>query len=133
MPKKSRKDQLRDASQVLQSLFENSKSHLAKGFKTRRLRLEWTSVVGDTLAKICEPVDYDRGTLWIWVQHPTWLQQLSFIREELCKKINNHMQETYVNTVKFTLDRKGLAMSQSRDLDPPDDPARTSPSEDEDL
>lgn len=115
--RKARTSQLKEASEVLQSLFEGRRSHLAKGFKTRRLRLEWSTVVGEALAKVCEPVDYDRGVLWIWVQHPTWMQHLTFGREQLLKKINSYMAEEYVSSIKFTLDRKGLPISQERGED----------------
>ncbi len=130
--RKARKGQLNDASEVLQSLFEGKKSILSKGFKTRRIRLDWKTVVGDTLAGVCEPVDYDRGTLWIWVEHPTWIHQLTFVQDQLVKKINAFMQEDYVSSIRFTLDRKGLPMSSPHAEGPQAGRANKPPNEDGD-
>ena len=126
--KKRRHGQLKEASEVLQSLFEGQRSILSKGFKTRRLRLDWSSVVGETLAGVCEPVDYDRGTLWIWVEHPTWVHQLTFVQDQLLSKINTFMQEDYVRSLRFTLDRKGLPRSSQHLEGPQADPANKPPS-----
>jgi hypothetical protein len=113
--KKRNQKKLIAASDVLQSLLQNGKSPLSPGFTRWRLEKEWVQVVGESTAAVSLPVSYDKGTLWLWVQHPSWMQQLSFFELDICQRVNTHLGYDYARKVRFTLDRNGsMAQYQSR-------------------
>lgn len=86
-----RKAQLTTAADVLQGLLQNSKSQLADGFLRWRLELKWPEVVGKTIAEQTLPVAYERGTLFVWVRHSTWMQQLWYFQEPIKEKVNDFL------------------------------------------
>jgi hypothetical protein len=105
-PKKSH---LINASDVLQGLLQNSKSALGDGFLRWRLEQEWPKVVGETIAKQTLPCAYERGTLHIWVRHPAWMQQLWFFKDVIRDKVNAHVQRTWADQIRFTLNLRAAS------------------------
>lgn len=87
-------------------LFENGKSPLSGQFLRWKLWAKWPEVVGPTIAQNAEPVAYTNGTLFLWVRHSAWMQQLVFMREHIQSTINQKMGQNYVRTIRFTLDRR---------------------------
>jgi predicted nucleic acid-binding Zn ribbon protein len=87
------------AADVLQRLFENSKSPLAEGFQRWKLEGQWENVVGPTLAKHSRPVRFDRGTLIIEVANSVWMNEVRFLLEEIKYKINHHMGKIWVDKI----------------------------------
>ena len=113
-PKKPRPHaKLEAAADVLQGLLQNSKSQLADGFQRWRLEQQWPSIVGATIADQTLPVAFERGTLYIWVKHSAWMQQLWFFQEPIKDKVNDHLGKTWVKQVKFTLSRRAATTTQA--------------------
>ena len=104
--KKRPKTQLTAAADVLQGLLQNGKSHLADGFQRWRLEKHWRSVVGETIAEQTLPVAFERGTLFIWVRHSAWMQQLWYFQDAIKDKVNEHLGRDWVRGIKFTLSRR---------------------------
>jgi predicted nucleic acid-binding Zn ribbon protein len=105
---KKRTGSLSSASEVLQSLFENSKSPLADQFLRWNLWRNWKDIVGPTIAQNTDPVGFDRSTLYVWVKSASWMQELIFISDFLVKTINERVGHNYVKQVRFTLDRRAV-------------------------
>jgi predicted nucleic acid-binding Zn ribbon protein len=103
---KKRESELLNAADVLQALLQNSKSQLADGFTRWRLEQQWPQIVGATLAEQTLPAGFERGTLFIWVRHPVWMQQLYFFQEPIKEKVNAHLGRAWVAQVRFTLNRR---------------------------
>lgn len=95
--KKSKK--LLPAVDVLQRLFENSKSPLADGFQRWRLESEWGQIVGETIAKHSRPVQFDKGTLVIEVTNSVWLHEIRFFVEDIKFKVNKHKGHHWVERI----------------------------------
>ena len=93
------KKPLHPVADVLQRLFENSKSPLAEGFQRWKLEGEWEGVVGPTLAKHSRPVRYDHGTLIIEVASSVWMNEVRFLLDEIKFKINQHMGKIWVEKI----------------------------------
>lgn len=89
------------ALDVLQSLFENSKSPLAGGFQRWKLESQWLEIVGPTLAKHSRPVQYDKGLLIIEVTNSVWLNEIRFLLEEIKLKVNQHQGYTWVDKIQL--------------------------------
>lgn len=120
--KPKREGQLLDASRVLQGLLNNGKSALSDQFLRWKIWRFWPSIVGETLAKTCEPVGFERGRLYLWVKSSTRMQEVRFFEATLKQKINEHVGRTWVRSIRFTLDRRGVPGDQAdhtldRDVD----------------
>ncbi|NJL23733.1 MAG: DUF721 domain-containing protein [Calothrix sp. SM1_5_4] len=84
----------------------NGKSPLSDGFLRWKIWRLWPRIVGETLGKVCEPVGYERGRLWIWVKSSARMQEVRFFEATLRKKVNEHVGREWVRMVRFTLDRR---------------------------
>ena len=105
MSTKRPKGDLRSASNVLQSLLQNSKFPLSEQFKRWRLWKEWAQIVGPNLAMGSEPVDYLQGTLVVWVKSSAHMQEMNYLNESIRNRVNAFFKETWVRDVRFTLKR----------------------------
>jgi predicted nucleic acid-binding Zn ribbon protein len=105
--------QLAAAADVLQGLLQNSKSQLADGFLRWRLEHQWESVVGATIAEQTLPVAFERNILFIWVRHPTWMQQLWYFQDAIKEKVNGHVGKIWVREIKFTLSRRAATTPEA--------------------
>jgi predicted nucleic acid-binding Zn ribbon protein len=94
-----------NAADVLTALLQNSKSQLADGFTRWRLEQAWPQIVGQSIADQTLPAKIDRGTLYVWVRHPVWMQQLYYFQEPIKEKVNAHLGRALVEQVRFTLNR----------------------------
>ena len=95
-------------SNVLQSLLGNGKSPLSDGFLRWKIWRFWPDIVGETLAKMCEPVGYERGKLVIWVKSSARMQEIRFFEKSLKQKVNEHVGREWVKYIRFTLDRHSV-------------------------
>lgn len=95
-------------SEALQSLFENGKSPLSQQFLRWKMWRKWGDFVGPTMSQHSEPVGYVRGTLYVWVESSTWLQQMVFLREPIMQSINKKLGFLFVKNVHLTLDKKAV-------------------------
>jgi len=66
----------------------------------------WPEFVGPSISAISEPVGYRRGTLYVFVQNSSWMQQLFFMVDPMRAKINQRLGLNYVRTIQLTLDRR---------------------------
>ena len=103
-----RKSQLQVASKVLQGLLGSGKTALSDQFLRWKIWRFWPQIVGDTLGRICEPVGFERGKLYIWVKSSARMQEIRFFEESLKKKVNDHVGSNWVRWIRFTLDRHGV-------------------------
>lgn len=97
------KDSLRSAADVVQSLFQNSKSQLSDGFLRYKLELGWREVVGETLVANTRPTQFRDGVLTIAVSNSGWVHHLQFFREEIISKVNAYVGKTWVTEVKYVV------------------------------
>lgn len=105
-PKNPPKGNLQGSDAVLQALFENGNSPLSGPFLRWKMWKRWDEYVGPTIAEVTEPVGFYNGTLYVWVKNSTWIQQMSFMRDSLTKKLNEKLGGTKkIRRVQFTLNR----------------------------
>ena len=103
-----RQGRLSCTSDVLQSLLQDGKSPLAKGFLRWRVWKEWPTVVGQEIARHTEPVDYRQGVLYVWVKNSTRMQEVSFLSRQIISKINEFVGRKWVIRIRYTLDPKSI-------------------------
>jgi hypothetical protein len=86
----------------------NGNSPLSDQFLRWKIWRFWPEIVGDTLGKVCEPVGFERGRLYIWVKSSARLQEIRFFEDTLKEKVNAHVGRTWARSLRFTLDRHGI-------------------------
>ena len=64
---------------------------------------EWTAVVGPTIAAHAKPARLRRGVLVVSVDGPEWMQELQFVKRELCAKLNARLGSAVVREVYLVL------------------------------
>jgi len=80
----------------------------------RRLELEgplrnhlvihrWREIVGEPLASQTHPRQVRNRILFLDVSHPTWMQQLQFLKASLIEKINAFLKEPLIAEIRFRL------------------------------
>lgn len=96
-----RDKKLDSVANVLQGLFENSKSPLSKGFQRYRLEQQWNEVVGPQIARYTRPTDYNNGLLTIAVKNASLLTELQFFRQDIISKVNTHIGHVWAKKIRF--------------------------------
>ncbi|MBX3016619.1 MAG: DUF721 domain-containing protein [Bdellovibrionaceae bacterium] len=97
---------LKGSDAVLQGLFENGNSPLSAPFQRWKMWKRWPEFVGPTMAEVTEPVGLQKGTLYIWVKNSTWMQQVSFLKEQLRVSLNQKLgQKNTIRRIQLTLNR----------------------------
>lgn len=125
------KGKLEAVGDLLQSLLQNSKSPLSDHFLRWRLWRSWDEIVGPEIAKSSMPVSFLQGELYVWVNHPARLQELTFCAGTILKKINKFGGRRWVRRIRFTLDRKSVPLLEESGEDLRDFLSKQLPNEDE--
>ena len=63
----------------------------------------WKEIVGEPVALHTHPRTIRNQILFIDVSHPTWIQQLQFLKPTLLEKINNFLGESPIQDIRFKL------------------------------
>lgn len=101
MSGEKRNKKLDSVAQVLQRLFENSKSPLSEGFQRYRLEQQWPDVVGQQMGQFTRPVDFNKGLLTVAVSNASLMTELQFFRQDIITKVNTHVGRVWVQKIRF--------------------------------
>ena len=71
--------------------------------KTYSILGAWNEIVGDSVADHSQPRTIRNRILFIDVAHPTWMQQLQFLKPTLLEKINTFLGESLIQDIRFKL------------------------------
>jgi hypothetical protein len=63
----------------------------------------WKKIVGEPIALQTQPRSIRNRILFIDVSHPTWMQQLQFLKPTLLEKINHFFGESLIQDIRFKL------------------------------
>lgn len=91
--------------QPIHSILENTLKSLEIDvpIKTYSIIGAWREIVGETLADHTQPRRIRNQILFIDVIHPTWMQQLQFLKSDLLKKVNTFLGEPLLQDIRFRL------------------------------
>ena len=64
---------------------------------------EWTATVGATIAAHAKPAQLRRGVLVVHVDGPEWMQELQYVKRDLCAKLNARLGSDVVREVYLVL------------------------------
>jgi predicted nucleic acid-binding Zn ribbon protein len=63
----------------------------------------WDEVAGETIARNAQPLWVKNGRLRVKVSDPIWLQELSFMEENMRNKLNERLGRKAVEKIEFRL------------------------------
>jgi hypothetical protein len=86
---------------ILDDLFHKRK--IDKTLHVYRIFKVWDQAVGRRIASHSQPKRYRNGTLWIVVDSPTWMQQLTFLAEDIRGQVNQALGSPMVEKIRFQL------------------------------
>jgi len=64
---------------------------------------EWTATVGPTIAAHARPAQLRRGVLVVHVDGPEWMQELQYVKRDLCSRLNARLGSDVVRDVYLVL------------------------------
>jgi len=80
---------------------------IKKGIERQRAIVVWDKVVGRDIRRHTKP-RYVRGKkIWVDVDDPIWIQQLSFLKSKILKKLNTELGEEHIVDIIFKLKSGG--------------------------
>ncbi len=62
----------------------------------------WEDVVGERIAKVTSPHSIEHGVLVVKVSKPAWRCELTFMKDDIRKKLNSSIGKPVVADIKFT-------------------------------
>ncbi len=65
----------------------------------------WSDVVGKAIALNAQPEKIRKGTLFVKVASPVWMQQLQFMKEMIAEKLNHRLKSEVVKNIFFVVGR----------------------------
>lgn len=68
----------------------------------QRALSQWTEAVGEKIAKETEPISMLNGILKVKVRTPAWRQELTFLKEDIRRKLNKELGKKVVSDIKFS-------------------------------
>lgn len=91
------------------------------GLKTRALEYKvmeiWEEVVGDTITKHASVHEMHRGVLFVHVDHPIWIQHLSFAAMDIKNKLNKAVGAKVVKEIRFKAGNRCNKQNTYQDVD----------------
>lgn len=81
--------------------------------KTYSIFGAWKEIVGEAIALQTQPRSIRNQILFIDVSHPTWMQQLQFLKPTLLEKINAFLGEVHIQDIRFRLGKIPALLSPS--------------------
>jgi len=71
--------------------------------KTYSILGAWNKIVGESVAGHSQPRSIRNQILFIDVSHPTWMQQLQFLKTTLLSQVNAFLGESLIQDIRFKL------------------------------
>jgi len=71
--------------------------------KTYSIMGAWKEIVGEPVAIHSQPYSIRNRILFVEVSHPTWMQQLQFLKLTLLEKVNHFLGEPLIQDIRFRL------------------------------
>jgi len=91
--------------QSIQSILEKTLKTLEIDvpLKTYSIVGAWKEIVGESVAGHSQPRSIRNQILFIDVAHPTWMQQLQFLKPTLLDQVNAFLGEPLIQDIRFKL------------------------------
>ena len=68
----------------------------------------WPRAVGEGISRAARPVSLSKGCLYVEVADSSWLHELEFRKQDLLARINEHMEDSRIDDIRFRLSNAGI-------------------------
>ena len=68
----------------------------------------WPRALGEGISRAARPVSVRNGCLYVEVADSSWLYELELRKQELLARINEHMEDSRIDEIRFRLSSEGL-------------------------
>lgn len=103
----------------IKSIIDNTLKKM--GLKSRALEYKvmelWEDVVGNTITKHTSVYELHRGVLFVHVDHPVWIQHLSFVALDIKNKLNKAVGAKVVKEIRFKAGNRCNKQKTYQDMD----------------
>ena len=82
-----------------------------KRLKEGKIWLVWEDSVGEQIAARARPTGFRDGTLTITVDSAPWMQQLTYMKNDIMTKINKNLEEELVKDIFLKAGSKAASLS----------------------
>ncbi len=88
---------------LIGSILETALKGLEVDFQLKAYSLwgAWKEIVGNTVADQAQPRSIRNRILFVDVSHPTWMQQLQFLKPSILEKLNAFLGEPLLRDLRF--------------------------------
>ena len=80
-----------------------------------RIREMWEAVVGPHIAKKASPEGIRNGILFVSVESSVWMQELTFMKQQILERINKVCESSKVQDIRFKLGKTPQGMDNSNE------------------
>lgn len=79
---------------------------MARGLKQAHPEIwaNWPSIVGPDVARRAVPKSFSRATLVVAVESSTWLQELSYLKDDILERLAEAVGPNVVRNIKLVLE-----------------------------
>ncbi len=90
---------------MLRSILENAFRSLEIDAPVKAYSIwgAWREIAGEAVAFQTQPCSIRNRILFVEVSHPTWIQQLQFLKPTLLEKVNTFLGEPLIQDIRFRL------------------------------
>lgn len=76
---------------------------LSKKLSEQRAVIEWPDIVGRKVAEHARAVKVDNGRLFVEVDSPVWSQELTLMKQNVLRQINDRIGRKAIDNIHFVL------------------------------
>ncbi|MFH2004959.1 MAG: DUF721 domain-containing protein [bacterium] len=105
---------------LLESLLE--RRHLSKPLRLYRVQRLWPSLVGEPTAGRSRPTSLRQGVLSVAVADSTWVQELTYLKQELLERVQSALSAQAVTALRFYVRAGAASEAPAVDAAPPPEP-----------
>jgi len=77
----------------------------------------WPRAVGEGISRAARPVSIRKGCLYVEVADSSWLYELELRKQDLMARINEHMEDSRIDEIRFRLSNAGLTFDDDDEED----------------
>jgi len=87
---------------------------MADKFRRYGLWNRWRELVGSEVAAHSQPARWQGGTLVVRVEHPAWIQELTYLKPQMIASIKERLPKTPIKDIRFEVGKLELPSEEER-------------------
>ncbi|GBC92142.1 hypothetical protein HRbin15_00606 [bacterium HR15] len=76
---------------------------IEREFRAHRALSAWETIVGESIARVAQPLRIEGGTLWVAVKSNAWAQELQFQKAILLQRLNEKAGNDCFKEIRFVV------------------------------